>query len=820
MKLKALTKLIGIVTASSMLAGSLPALADENSSASADTITVEFENYTADKNNEGSGFAAVGDCAQIFTDKIKDDDYRNFYASFNVQTAGYYTLDIIAACYVAGATVWLSDLSYSLNGGESKDINTGNRIAGRIDSAGTFVRTDFAKAEDVYLNEGENTISFSCKERSSGSDKIVAALDKAIFTPKNVIPSSGIIELENYASDNGVETLWQKSASRYQVTKTADKAKKEELFTVKVNVGEDAEYSLGVAAGCSAYLGWLSPLQISVNGGAFEELADYNRMDYSKDSSTFGTALFTRPASVTLNKGENTIVIKATERAAGGVFYSLDYISLEKMNVIKDLAENGRIEAEDYAAQWNAVKRAHESGSGISAVKTISDADTDEVSLTVNVLEEGDYAVAVRAGCSAWAEWLSPLSVSFNGGEYENLESYGVSGVVNNSSDGLRCARMTRQKTLHLNAGKNKISFKAAPRAAGGIYYSIDYIDLVKVQNAENISLISSDGRIEMEDYAEQIGMTAGKLDVASSGASAMVKNAAGESDVVSIAFMSNEKKTVNFQVGIASQAWALWLSPVYIQLNGAEADDPVNYTRLAIQGGNDGFRNADMLKNEAVELNEGLNIITFIVKQRSAQYNGGIYYGLDYIEFTKANEPLTAPELVMQTELEVGDESEIQIMDGSEFVTLDRVYQITYKSGNEAVATVDGNGKLSAVSPGSAEITVAIRVNVNSEEIVLKKTVTVEGKDQLISVSAVSKNNAAISFNVKSSTELDAADVYIAGYDVSGALVSVKKHSIKGLAAGDSKMISDSLDDYEKIESVKIFVWMDMYPLINGVDA
>ena len=283
---------------------------------------------------------------------------------------------------------------------------------------------------------------------------------------------------------------------------------------------------------------------------------------------------------------------------------------------------------------------------------------------------------------------------------------------------------------------------------------------------------------------------------------------------------MSNEKKTVNFQVGIASQAWAVWLSPVYIQLNGAEADDPANYTRLAIQGGNDGFRNADMLKNEAVELNEGLNIITFIVKQRSAQYNGGIYYGLDYIEFTKANEPLTAPELVMQTELEVGDESEIQIMDGSEFVTPDRVYQITYKSGNEAVATVDGNGKLSAVSPGSAEITVAIRVNVNSEEIVLKKTVTVEGKDQLISVSGISKDNAAISFNVKSSTELDAADVYIAGYDVSGALVSVKKHSINGLAAGDSKMISDSLDDYEKIESVKIFVWMDMYPLINGVDA
>ena len=822
MRLKIFTGIVGLLTAASMLTGFQPVMAEDSSAVNtADIITVEFEKYASNEANAAAGFTVAGDWAQILTDKTQEDDYRNFNVTFNAAASGYYTLDVIAACYVPGTSVWLSNVNYSINNGESSDLNTGNRLMGRLDSSGTFMRTDFAKTESVYLNAGENTMTFSCKERSQDGNKIAAALDKAVFTPKNVIPSNGIVELENYATDNGTATQWQTTASNSQITKTGDKNKTEELFTVKLNVDEDASYSLGVAAGCSSYLEWLSPLSVSVNGGAYESLAGYNRTDYSKDVTTFGTALFTRPDAISLHKGENTIIIKASARAAGGVYYSLDYLNLKCLNTIRELAENGRIEAEDYVTEWGAVKRTQESPStGISAVKQIADATEDEVSVTVKVAEEGDYAVAVRAGCAAWAEWLSPLSISFNGSAYEDLGGYEKSGIIKDSSDGLRCARMTRQTTLHLQSGENTISLKAGARTAGGVFYSVDYIDLIKVQNADSISSIPESGRIEMEDYAEQVGMSVNKLDVASNGASAAVKNAALKSDTVSLAFMSDEKKTVNFRMGIASQAWAVWLSPVYIQLNGGETEDPASYTRLAIQGGNDGFRNADMLRTTPIEINKGLNIISFSVKPRSAAYNEGIYYGIDYIDFTKANAELQSPELVMQTEFKVGDTAEISIMDGAEFVTADKVYQITYKSSNEAVAEVDGNGMITAVSPGTSEITVAIRANVNSEEVVLKQNITVEGEEQMVSIGEIRNDNGTVSFNVKSIVDLDSAEVYVAGYDNTGVLVSVKKHNITNLAAGKTEAVSEILGNHQNIQAIKIYVWMDMYPLISGVEV
>lgn len=827
MKFKFFRTVLGMVMVVSMIMCSSAAIAVENEETNnvalgGDTITLELKNYVSDEVNADSGFKIAGGCAQILADPTKEDDYRNFTVNFETKAAGYYSLDIIAACY--GYVPWLSNVNYSLNGAASVDLytNENNRLMQKLDTEGTFQRGRFSIKESVYLTEGTNVLTFSCKERSSDKLKIAAALEKAVFTPKNVIPSNGVIELENYAVDNNIETMSQATASNSQITKTGNANISEEEFTIKVNVPEAARYSLGVAAGCKFNLTWLSPLSVSINGGTYESLENYVKTEYSHDTSTFGTALFTRADVINLNAGENTITLKATPRDDGGIYYSLDYISLNKLGVIKPLPENGKIEAEDYATEWEAEMTTQSTASnGAVITKKLADQTEDEVSMTVSTAEEGDYVIAVGAGCSAWAEWLSPLAISFNDGEYENLSDYGVSGVIADSDDGFRCARMTRQQAVHLSAGTNTIKFKASARTAGGVYYSIDYIDIVRVQNAESISVIPDTGRIEAEDYAEQIGMTVNTLDVASGGASAVVKNASASSDVVSIAFISDEKKQVILSVGAASQAWAPWLSPVHVQINGGKKEDLLSFNKTSTQEGEDGFRNADMVRRGNIEINKGLNVITFYAEPRTADFNGGIYYGIDYIDMAKANTELQEPEMSLQTELEVDDKVTITIMDGSAFITPADVYQLTYKSSNEAVATVDGNGLVTAVSSGTTEITVAIRANKNSDEIVLKKIITVSGEEEnMVSIDNIVNNDGTVSFDVKNSIDLDKAEIYIASYDSDGILVSIKKHNVENIAANTGYKVSEILENYDESQRVRIYMWMGMYPVIDSIDV
>ncbi|HIT85033.1 MAG TPA: Ig-like domain-containing protein [Candidatus Ornithomonoglobus intestinigallinarum] len=225
------------------------------------------------------------------------------------------------------------------------------------------------------------------------------------------------------------------------------------------------------------------------------------------------------------------------------------------------------------------------------------------------------------------------------------------------------------------------------------------------------------------------------------------------------------------------------------------------------------------MVRNGAVKINKGLNVITFYAEERDASYNGGIYYGIDYIDFTKAYDELTAPQMYLNQEMNVGDTISAIIMDGSKIVTPDTVYQLTFKSDNEEVASVDGSGLVKGVSAGTATITAAIRANRASEEIVLKQTVTVNGDTtELASVKNVKNDNGKISFDVTSSFGIDTAQAYVASYD-NGVLVSVKLQEIS-VGANGSVTVEKTLDNYNSSQNVKIFVWLDQYPLTGCVEV
>lgn len=493
------------------------------------------------------------------------------------------------------------------------------------------------------------------------------------------------------------------------------------------------------------------------------------------------------------------------------------FLELNRIDVVNALPESGRIEAESYAVDLGMeYAGSAESSNGAVAKKVDAAAAADTASITFAVETAGTYVMAVGAGCAAWASWLSPVSVSVNGGAAEDLADYRINDVISNSNDGFRSARMTRPATINLEAGVNTVTFSATPRTAGGIYYSLDYIDLIWVQDSANIGTISENSRIEAEDFAAECGLAVNLVDVSSKGANAAVKDAALSSDVFSIAFNVEGDKEASYvmSVGAACAAWAPWLSPLAVSVNGRpkEAIDTAVFTRGAIQGGNDGFRCADLTKNTNITLYNGLNVITFYASPRSSDFNGGIFYAIDYIDLVKAKAELTAPEMTLPSEYMVGDTGSILVTDGENLVTPDSVYQMTYASSDEDVAVVDGSGTVTAKGAGTAEITVALRVNKNSAEVAMKQTVTV--RQDGVYLTEAENTGGTVTFTVNTDAQLENVAAVVASY-AGGRLVDAELINIDAVEAYGTYKAQASLSSYEEGQEVKIFLWNSIGSMI-----
>ena len=267
------------------------------------------------------------------------------------------------------------------------------------------------------------------------------------------------------------------------------------VFTMKVDVPVTGYYQFGAAISERTFV---SPMAVSFNGGDYEAIrydtgsvtADgigitaasdaYARTVYSSDNDTFGTNLYTRNKAIYLVEGENTITLKPGKRVESNprIFASIDFI---------DLSFAGA----DYGSVIDTVE-AEDSGTGLNktAVKTASggyvaqygdkDATEKEVSFTINVPSAGAYTLKIGAALQANHDWLSPATLKVNGGDgiqldYEIMTQY----IFKELHSETYTPALYTVNNVSLDSGENTLTFNFTERNAKGVYFAIDFIDIV-----------------------------------------------------------------------------------------------------------------------------------------------------------------------------------------------------------------------------------------------------------------------------------------------------------------------------------------------------
>lgn len=241
-------------------------------------------------------------------------------------------------------------------------------------------------------------------------------------------------------------------------------------------------------------------------------------------------------------------------------------------------------------------------------------------------------------------------------------------------------------------------------------------------------------------------------------------------------------------------------------------------------------FEMRDYYTTAPVHLNKGRNVIDVTVYNRKYNPTTGnafssIYIaGLDYISFAKAIE-LENPKAVLTTNtLQKGDTAQVKVMDGTKEITLSDVYQITYKSSNENVIDVDGNGTITAKMAGTAKISVEVMAMPSSEPIALSTEMITVTDDDIYVSDFAADDSGNVSFKVvnRGDDDLSGVAIFAACYD-DNKLIDVKMKSGVDIDSGANDGFDAKFDNFNNHMDVKVFVWQwsgndIMKSLLNNV--
>lgn len=241
-------------------------------------------------------------------------------------------------------------------------------------------------------------------------------------------------------------------------------------------------------------------------------------------------------------------------------------------------------------------------------------------------------------------------------------------------------------------------------------------------------------------------------------------------------------------------------------------------------------FEMRDYYTTAPVHLNKGRNIIDVTLYNRKDNPTSGNTFssifiaGLDYISFAKAVE-LENPTAVLTTNtLHTGYTAQVKVMDGTKEITLGDVYQITYKSSNENVIGVDGNGTITARMAGTAKISVEVMVMPSSEPIPLSTELITVTDDDIYVSDFVVDDSGNVSFKVvnRGEDDLSGVAIFASCYD-NDKLIDVKMKSGVDIDSGANDGLNAKFDNFNGHMDVKVFVWQwsgnnVMESLLNNV--
>lgn len=707
MKMK---KLLSAALAAVMLLSAVPAMADNDSSNTSDTIRVEFEDFVPSrKMNITNALTGVsGDC--ILYDGIQGQ--QTFDTTVNVAKAGKYTFKI----WANSKTDWYSGIEFSVNGGQYHQPQSGtweawnSTFSGNVpypfyaEKSGNTNRgwwnKVFTNSEAIILAEGENTISFKVLTPAQQNGKCYALMDcyevtlnEELTMPTNAVDDNGVITVqaedwydlnERSGKDNGDAKGPDNEESKTYV-KLWRYAYETLAYNAWVDVPSAGYYKIDTAASCyTAGKDYLSKMTIAA-GGKQVLISDTTA---TTDSSYTGininntyksTELYKLNDTFLLNKGRNRIQVITNNQKNSGVtdggtlhIAALDYIKLtpdtEKNNSLPKIGNGVTLECEDY----------------------ITSEDTSTTTWAKHYKKE-----LTEASGGATAVWHCTTAYT----------------------------------------------------------------------------------PIEMQVNAEETG---------------------------------------KYDLGIAYEDVPGWRSEVHLLVDGKELTTTKNetlYQSNAIENKDTIYVN--LYTANDVELDKGVHTIKITLDK--VTNNNNLYVAaLDCVKIAPADDrEFTAGAETMA--LDRNKTGNIVIKSGGKTITASDVYSITYVSSNEEIATVNGDGVVTAKNGGSATITANVKATSLSAVQQVKVKVTVADDRDAWITGASAESGLSFKVNLKAAAE-NKIDVFTAVFD-GDKLVQVLAKSIEK----DAKdlEVNYKADEIQKPTGgeYKVFVWNNQKAMISGQD-
>lgn len=210
---------------------------------------------------------------------------------------------------------------------------------------------------------------------------------------------------------------------------------------------------------------------------------------------------------------------------------------------------------------------------------------------------------------------------------------------------------------------------------------------------------------------------------------------------------------------------------------------------------------------------------LTFSVKDKTADDNYPV--ALDNITL-KAAERITGisfPRANWKIDVDGNRTLNIQLNTASG-TTVDKasVAAITYKSSDESVATIDANGKITAVGGGVTTISVTVKqfaADTAAEEVTASETLVVY--ENGVAVTDRATTATGVGAKLKANKAVDNCSVYIAKYNGT-TLTGVACVYEGALTSGAEETLTAEIGAVQTGETVKVFVWNSNYaPLVKN---
>ena len=774
--------------------------------ASTGTTRIEGENYLATTHasvSAGSINPSAYGAKILNVDETTSDTYTVSY-SLNVVEAGYYDLKAAGSIRDNLRSAWTIYVNDPSNAPASYTA-TGEtfQVYGIGPSAG-----DIYNCGKVYLSAGENTLYWKFG-KAAEQDKIYAALDYVELTAHTTttVAATGTtrIEGESYAESThaSVESgSINPNAHGAKILNVDETSNTKYTVSYTLNVLEAGYYGVTAAASLKGNTD-LSEWTIYVNN-AQNAPASYTAAGETFQIYGIGSAAGDKYDcdKVYLNAGENTLYW-SFEKASGRdkLYAALDYIELTRLQMITVPASGTtKIEGEDYtdATITPNVRVMNDPDDGQKAVNYVSfnpSHHTGEefiVKFALDVASEGYYdlsAVATIRSQTYTSDWFIYADTPEN-----SVVSYTQGADVTTTSFMKNNFKEFDCGSIYLDAGLNILCWKVDETDApnGVLQAALDYITLTP--SAPQTVTIGDETYVEAETNAKPI------------------RSWGASGDRVMGVISENKSNTISLIVTTAGD-YMIEVSgtdgKVSISLDGGS---PVTLglgatvkTKEGAYFTNNQYPYDTFVLASPVALTAGAHTITVALNGDSAGA------AADYVKFVKVSEPAGISVSATDTELNVGETANISISG----VNASEMYMVTYSSSDEAVAIVDGNGKITATGGGEAIIEVIVKKYVFSQGVSDFITVTVDSSE-LLTISGAGYSNGTFAARITKNGALSgSAQAYIAVYDNSTSRKLLRSASVTVPVTAGTQDISIPLSASEG-NLIGVFVWdsASMQPL------